>query len=142
MHTIADSFMKRYHYSLSTQSKTSSSNTLRESLRKSRDWVGYTRRLTSKLSQALSATHRACDKFRDENSGYFYDCPQYIHLLSSLQNTFRKLDDLRNTLGDLANRCDYFAKEVKALEDLTFTLVQLADSSLLTAGVSNGRGRQ
>lgn len=81
-------------------------------LQDSRNWVVRTRRLTVQLCQALSKTVYSCQKFRNEDIGYFYDCPQHLHIILSLQNTFRNLEDLQNSLNDLADRCGYFAKEV------------------------------
>jgi hypothetical protein len=99
--------VQTHHYSLPLSRERSSSKEAEdhdEKVRKSRDWVVQARRLSRQLSQDLSKTVHAYERF----------CPKHAgrRPLSAIQKTFDELESLKKTLESLAERCDDFARDV------------------------------
>jgi hypothetical protein len=85
-----------------------------EEVRKSHNWVVQVRRLSKQLSQDLSKTVDACERFCLKHAIYFQNLPESTdgQPLSAIQATFDELESLKKTLNYLAERCEDFAREV------------------------------
>jgi hypothetical protein len=84
-------------------------------VRKSRDWVVQVRRLSRQLSQDLSKTVDACERFCLKHAVYFRNLSESAdghRSLPAMQSTFDQLESLKKTLESLAERCDDFARDV------------------------------
>jgi hypothetical protein len=84
-------------------------------VRKSRDWVVQVRRLSRQLSQDLSKTVNACERFCLKHAVYFRNLSESAESdrsLPAMQTTFDELESLKKTLESLAERCDDFAQDV------------------------------
>lgn len=86
------------------------------SVRKSYKWVIEARRLSRKLSQNLSETVDACDKFCHRYEVNFQGLSaggrRSLSSLSAIQTTFYDLESLKNRLESMAMRCDDFKQNV------------------------------
>jgi hypothetical protein len=87
--------------------------------------------LSKQLSQDLSRTVDACERFNLRHAVYFKNLSESANghrPLSAIQITFDELESLKKTLESLAERCDDFAREVsldlllKGLPKLHITL--------------------
>jgi hypothetical protein len=71
--------------------------------------------LSRQLSQDLSKTVDACERFCHKHALYFRNLSESADghgPLPAIQITFDELELLKKTLESLAERCDYFAREV------------------------------
>ena len=86
------------------------------SVQKSYKWVIEARKLSRKLSQNLSETVDACDKFFQRYAVNFQDLSgdgrRSLSSLSAIQTTFYELESLKNRLESMAMRCDDFKQNV------------------------------
>jgi len=79
--------------------------------------VVQVRRLSEQLSQDISKTVDACERFCRKYAIYFQSLPgpPNVHLsLAATQTTFDRLELLKKTLESLAERCDDFARDVSS----------------------------
>jgi hypothetical protein len=83
-----------------------------EKIRKSHEWVVRVRSLSKTLSQGLSKTVDACEKFCLRDAVYFQNGPKSDHSLRAIQITFTELESLKKTLEYVAQSCDDFVPDV------------------------------
>jgi hypothetical protein len=86
------------------------------SVQKSYKWVIEARKLSRELSQNLSETVNACDKFCHRYAVDFQDLSadgrRVRSSFSAIQTTFYDLELLKNRLESMAMRCDDFKQNV------------------------------
>ncbi|KAH8752719.1 hypothetical protein F5882DRAFT_385800 [Hyaloscypha sp. PMI_1271] len=108
-----------HHHSLALSRERTSSKVAEDhdsNVRRSRDWVVQVRRLSKQLSQDISKTVDACERFCCKYPIYFRNLPGSpdVHLsLAAIQTTFDRLELLKKTLESLAERCDDFARDLE-----------------------------
>jgi hypothetical protein len=81
-------------------------------VRKSHEWVVRVRSLSKKLSQGLSKTVDACEKFCLRDAVYFLNGSKSDQSLRAIQMTFAELESLKKALEYLAQSCDDFVPDV------------------------------
>jgi len=90
------------------------------STQESYKWVINVRMLSEKISQSLSETVDACDKFRQTHATYFQDlsvkdgCRD--RSLYAIQTTIFELEYLKGRLKSISMRCDGFQQHVSLVQ--------------------------